>query len=152
MPAAVNTGVPLQGGTVNAPGYEQQSANTFFDSQSTSGISHLIDITEIPYYIKAFGLDDAGFVQVVKCTKTPTGELQEDLQLGGVFVALIKANTMLVIDIPGLYRLKTASVGTVTVVGGPTNMSYNSFGLKAFVEIANMGTLGETINGIVNPS
>ncbi len=134
MPAAVNTGVPLPGGTVNAPGQERQPQNTYFDSQSTSIISHTFSVDESPYYIKAFGLGDASFVQVLMCTNTRVGEIQEPMQINGAIVALIKGNNFLLIDFPGIYRLQIleGDLGNVTVVGGPTALSYWSWGLKAF--------------------
>ena len=146
MPAAVNTGVPLQGGTVNAPGYEQQSANTFFTIADTSGISHSFSVDETPYYIKAFGLGNAALVSVLMITKTPTGELQEQLSLNGNPVGLIKFNNCLVLDIPGMYRLQLIGGGNnVTVVGGPTNLSYWSWGLRGYAEATDVGSFSSEI-------
>lgn len=134
MVASVNTGVPFPGGTVNAPGQEQQSGNTFFNSGSTSVLSHAFSVDEVPYYIKAFGLGDASVVELLMITKTATGELQEQMRINGAFVGLLQTNNTLLIDMPGLYRLQISSqdLGVVTVVGGPTALSFFSWGLKAF--------------------
>lgn len=134
MVSQVNTGVPFPGGAVNAPGQEQQSHNTFFDALSISTISHILEVSESPYYIKAFGLGDASVVSILMCTKTTTGELQEPLRINAAFVGLLKTNNVLVIDLPGIYRLQIedSDLGVVTVVGGPTALSYWSWGLKAF--------------------
>ena len=133
MVASVNTGVPMPGGVVDVAGQERQSANTFFTILDTGGLSHQFNVSEIPWYIKAFGLGDAALVQVVMCTNTNTGEVQEDMYVNGRAVGLIKHDNVLIIDIPGTYRLSlVGGNNTTTVVGGPTNFSYQSWGLKAF--------------------
>ena len=133
MVSRVNTGVPFPGGAVNVPGYEQQSANTFFGPTSTSLISHQFSVDESPYYIKAFGLGDSGFIELVMVTKTPTTDYSEQMRLNGNAVHLTEMNNCLVIDIPGVYQLQlSGGLGSVICVGGPTSLSYWSWGLKAF--------------------
>lgn len=136
MVGRVNTGVPLPGGVLNAPGDERQSQNTFFNAQSISNLSHRFSVDESPYYIKAFGLGDVDSLSVLMVTDTPTGELTELFRLNGTFVGLLSTNNCLVIDIPGVYRLLlNTGLGTVTVVGGTTAMSYWSWGLRGFADV-----------------
>lgn len=147
MVSRVNTGAPFQGGTVNAPGQELQDQNTFFTTADTAGISQqCFVVDETPYYIKAFGLGDASVVSVLMITKTKTGEVQEQLSLNGNPVGLIKFNNMLVIDIPGMYRLQlVGGNNVVTVVGGYTNLSYWSWGLYGYATATTLGGLAPEI-------
>jgi len=143
MVARVNTGVPFAGGALNAPGDERQSQNTFFTTADTGGISHVFSVDETPYYIKAFGLGDAALVAVLMVTNTNVGEVTEQLSLNGNPVGLIKFNNALVIDLPGVYRLQLVGGNNlVTVVGGPTNFSFWSWGLYGYATATDLGGLG----------
>lgn len=136
MVSAVNTGTPLQGGTVNSPGNEQQSQNTFFNSLSSNTLSHKFIVHESPYLISGYGIDDSiGIVEVVKVTETSSGEILESLHLNGRLVALTFTNNTLLIDLPGTYRLRCldgGNLGNFTVVGQQTAMSYWSWNLAAY--------------------
>lgn len=138
MVAAVNTGVPFPGGVVNAPGQEQQSPNTFFNTLSTSNLSHIFSVDESPYYLKAFELDEGATIQVWMVTKgANNSDITQPMFLGGVEIKLTPENNCLVIDIPGRYQLNfTGSFGAMVCVGGLTALSYWSWGLKAYVETA----------------
>lgn len=134
MVASVNTGVPFPGGTVNAPGQEQQSGNTFFDARSTSNLSHKFTVHESPIYLKAFGLSGFGNVAVLMVTETATGEVTEQMTILSTPVALTANDNFLIIDFPGVYRLQIddSDLGTAIVVGGTTALSYWSWGLAAY--------------------
>lgn len=147
MVSGVNTGVPLQGGTVNSPGQERQSANTYFDIGSTSNISHRFSVDESPYYLKAFNLTEFGSVIVLMCTDTPAGEIMQQMFVLQFPVALGQQANFLLIDFPGIYRLQIddSSLGIATVVGGPTALSYWSWGLAAYGAAVQAG-------GVIIPS
>lgn len=153
MVSAVNTGVPLPGGTVNSPGQEQQSANTFFDIHSTEAISHPFDVHESPVLISAYDLDtESGLIMVLKCTMTPNGEIMNILYLNGRGVGLVATNNTLLIDLPGRYRLQcinAGALGSFTVVGQLTALSYWSWGLVAYANAIDQS--GNSQNPVIPP-
>ena len=134
MVTRVNTGVPVPGGALNAPGAERQKQNTLFSALSTSELSHRISVDESPVYIKAFGLANLETVEVMMVTDTDTGEVQDAMSVNGRPVALYNFGNFIVLDIPGIYRLLLSSsgLGRVIVVMGYTSLSYDSWGLKAY--------------------
>lgn len=143
MAVSFNTGVPLAGGTVNSPGSEQQSEWTFFDALSSSALSHSFTVHESPVLISGYGIPEDLNVYVIKVTKTKTGEIQEGLSINGRSVALNSLNNVILIDLPGMYRLQvfnSGEIGTFTVVGQQTAMGYWSWGLAAYGNAVDQGS------------
>lgn len=141
MTSAVLTGIALNGGSVNSPGNEIQSYYTFFNQFSTSNLSHKYRIHESPLILRAFGLVDSEVdeptVDILMVTETKTGELQQELFLGGKQVRLTSTNNSLLLDLSGDYRLRLNSnvPGAITVVGHESSLSYWSYGLSTFAQI-----------------
>lgn len=144
MVSALNTGVPLAGGTVNSPGTERQSENLLFGPLSSNLLSHKIVVHESPVVLKAFNLNDTiGVLYLNMVTEQADGELMDLMWINETVVALTSKRNTLVIDLPGVYRLQCLNsglLGSFTVVSQTTAMSYWSWGLAAYgnaVAVAN---------------
>lgn len=136
MPSSLNTGVPFAGGTVNSPGYEQQPQNILFGPASTSLVSHKFTVHESPILLRAYGLGTlTGPIYVQIVGEFSNSEVVDLFYINDTVVALTQTRNVLLIDLPGVYRLlSTAEVqlGAFIVTAQTTAMGYFSWGLAAY--------------------
>jgi hypothetical protein len=135
----ISTGLPLFNTPVDPQGTENQSANAIFHAGSASLTSHVIDVTETPIIVKAYGfLNDASTITVWTVT-TQRGNVvtTSPMILNGHTVQLSNRNNTLVIDLTGKYKFVLSDgLGVTTCVYHESGLPLWSFGLAQYA-IAN---------------
>lgn len=143
----ISTGLPLFNTPVDPQGTENQSANAIFHAGSKSLTSHVIDVTETPIIIKAYGfLNDASTITVYTVT-TGIGNAtySSPMVLNGHTVQLSKRNNVLVLDMTGKYKFVLSDgLGVTTCVYHESGLPLWSFGLSNFAEFNGMLQFLET--------
>lgn len=131
----ISTGLPLFNTPVDPQGTENQSANAIFHAGSKSLMSHVIDVSETPIIVKAYGfLNDASTITVWTVT-TEIGNvtIASPMVLNGRHVQLSNRNNVLVIDMTGKYKFQLSDgLGLTTCAYHESGLSLWSFGLSAF--------------------
>jgi hypothetical protein len=145
----ISTGLPLFNTPVDPQGTENQSANAIFHAGSASLTSHVIDVSETPIIVKAYGfLTDASTITVHTVTTGIGGvTYSSPMVLNGHTVQLSNRNNTLVIDLTGKYRFVLSDgLHTTTCVYHESGLPLWSFGLAAFAEANGILQFIETLS------
>lgn len=131
----VISGVPLFAGQATAPESRPHGYNILFNANSTSGISHVVEILQTPIVVRAFGLTGDKKITIAMKDNDGISDTFGPLTLNSKAVALDVNNTSIVIDLPGKFVFVlsgTGALGTVSAVFWQSGMPYWSYGLSDF--------------------
>lgn len=131
----IRTGILLANPIPWAPGFENNSYNVLFDSNSSSTTSHIIQVDESPFIVEAWNLVSPEEVQVWSVGGPGAGLYFTQVYIDGNPVKLTATDNKLVLDVAGRYqfRLANGGLGTVHVAGFDADVASSRVGLGKFV-------------------
>lgn len=139
----ISTGIPLFNTPVDAPNTENQSYNVLFGPNSTTLISHTIDVAETSIVVKAYGFTGNETITVNTVSTNGIATMTEPMVLNGKTVQLSATNNTLVLDISGRYVfVLSAGLGAVNCVFHESPLGLWAYGLGAFATV-------QTANAVV---
>jgi hypothetical protein len=130
------TGIPAFNAPSDPQGTENQSANVIFNGNSASTTSHIIDVSEAPIVIRAFGLSGAETITVNMVSNDGISTQTTPLVLNSKTVQLSVDNNCFVLNMSGRFVFTlSGGLGTVSCVYHVSPTSNWSYGLAELVGV-----------------
>lgn len=137
----ISTGISLSNSIAFPVGFETGGYNIIFDQNSTSTISHIINVDDYPFVVEAFGLVTGENVEVWQVGGPGPGTWFSPLVINNKPVVLTTNDNKLSLDVSGRYQFRLSSdshdvdivVGSVYVVGHEANVASQLVGLGKYV-------------------